>query len=323
MIVLTGGAGFIGSCFLESLNAAGREDVLVVDSFGNGTKWKNLVGRKFIDIVGKEEFRDMMAVGDVEDVDVVIHMGACSSTTETDADYLYDNNYRYSVDIAEFALQQGARFIYASSAATYGSGDRGYEDGLTDLRPLNMYGYSKHLFDQWVRAEGHDTSFAGLKFFNVFGPNEYHKGEMSSMVFKAVEQIKATGTVKLFKSADPAYGDGLQMRDFIYVKDVCDVMMKLVERPDVNGIMNLGTGKARTWNDLILAVFAAMDKEPNIVYTDMPPDLAKQYQNYTQADMSTMQRLLPDVQFRDLESSVADYVRGYLLNDWPYLQKTN
>lgn len=323
MIVLTGGAGFIGSCFLESLNAAGREDVLVVDSFGNGTKWKNLVGRKFIDIVGKEEFRDMMAVGDVEDVDVVIHMGACSSTTETDADYLYDNNYRYSIDVAEFALEQGARFIYASSAATYGSGDRGYEDGSTDLRPLNMYGYSKHLFDQWVRAEGHDATCAGLKFFNVFGPNEYHKGNMSSMVFKAVEQIKSTGHVKLFKSSDVSYGDGLQMRDFIYVKDVCDVMMKLVERPDVNGIMNLGTGKARTWNDLMLAVFAAMDREPNIVYTDMPPDLAKQYQNYTQADMSTMQRLLPDVQFGSLESSVADYVRGYLLNDWPYLQKTN
>ncbi|MBK7034265.1 MAG: ADP-glyceromanno-heptose 6-epimerase [Ignavibacteria bacterium] len=319
MIVLTGGAGFIGSCFLASLNAAGREDVLIVDSLGTGNKWKNLVDRTFIGIVGKEEFRDMMAVGDVEDVEAVVHMGACSSTTETDADYLYDNNYLYSIDVAEFAIERGARFIYASSAATYGSGSRGYTDGSTDLRPLNMYGYSKHLFDRWIREQNLTDSCVGLKFFNVFGPNEYHKGSMSSMVFKAVSQIQASGSVSLFKSVDPAYTDGGQMRDFVYVKDVCKVMMTLLERPDVNGIMNLGTGVARTWNDLMTAVFTAMGREPNIVYTDMPEGLAKQYQNFTLADMSTMQRALPDVHFGPLESTVADYVQEHLLKDWPYL----
>lgn len=319
MIVLTGGAGFIGSCFLASLNAAGREDVLIVDSLGTGNKWKNLVDRTFIGIVGKEEFRDMMAVGDVEDVEAVVHMGACSSTTEADADYLYDNNYLYSIDVAEFAIERGARFIYASSAATYGSGTRGYADTSTDLRPLNMYGYSKHLFDRWIREQNLTESCVGLKFFNVFGPNEYHKGSMSSMVFKAVSQIQSSGSVSLFKSVDPAYEDGGQMRDFVYVKDVCKVMMTLLERPDVNGIMNLGTGVARTWNDLMTAVFTAMGREPNIVYTDMPEDLAKQYQNFTLADMSTMQRSLPDVQFGSLESTVADYVQEHLLKDWPYL----
>lgn len=265
MIVLTGGAGFIGSCFLASLNAAGREDVLIVDSLGTGNKWKNLVDRTFIGIVGKEEFRDMMAVGDVEDVEAVVHMGACSSTTETDADYLYDNNYLYSIDVAEFAIERGARFIYASSAATYGSGTRGYADTSTDLRPLNMYGYSKHLFDRWIREQNLTESCVGLKFFNVFGPNEYHKGSMSSMVYKAVSQIQASGSVRLFKSVDSAYADGGQMRDFVYVKDVCNVMMTLLERPDVNGIMNLGTGVARSWNDLMTAVFTAMGDRKSVV----------------------------------------------------------
>lgn len=319
MIVLTGGAGFIGSCFLASLNAAGRNDVLVVDSLGKGEKWKNLVGKEFIGIVGKEEFRDMMTVGGVEDVEAVVHMGACSSTTETDADYLYDNNYRYSVDVAEFALEQDARFIYASSAATYGNGDQGYSDTSTELRPLNMYGYSKHLFDQWIRKEGLEQSCVGLKFFNVFGPNEHHKGSMASLVHKAIPQIHETGSVRLFKSTDPAYADGGQMRDFVYVKDVCSVMMKLLSQAEVNGIINLGTGVARSWNDLIKAVFAAMGLEPNIVYADMPTELKQQYQNYTQADMSLMKEKCPDVEFRSLESAVADYVQGYLLKDWSFL----
>jgi ADP-L-glycero-D-manno-heptose 6-epimerase len=216
-------------------------------------------------------------------------------------------------------MGQGARFIYASSAATYGNGDRGYADTATDLRPLNMYGYSKHLFDRWIRTEGLDASCVGLKFFNVFGPNEYHKGSMASLVSKAVPHILEHGHVNLFRSAHPAYPDGGQMRDFVYVKDVCAVMLTLLERPDVNGIMNLGTGTARTWNDLMAAVFAAMDREPDIRYVDMPGELARQYQNYTQADMSTLHRCLPDVTFGTLESSVADYVRGYLLNEWQYL----
>ena len=319
MLILTGGAGFIGSCFLAALNAAGREDVVVVDSLGSGHKWKNLVGKKFIGIVGKEDFLEMLGTEDLDEVDAVVHMGACSSTTETDADYLYSNNYLYSIDVAEFALERNARFIYASSAATYGNGEQGYLDASVDLRPLNMYGYSKHLFDLWIRNQGLAESCVGLKFFNVFGPNEYHKDAMCSMVFKAVEQIRTTGHVQLFKSTDPAYGDGMQARDFIYVKEVCDVMMRLLGAPQINGIVNLGTGKARTWNDLVNAVFAAMGVESNIVYTDMPNEIATQYQNYTQADMTTLLQLLPDVHFHELESTVADYVSGYLLNKQPYL----
>lgn len=320
MVILTGGAGFIGSCVLASLNAAGREDVLVVDSLGAGSKWKNLVDRAFIGIVSKQEFRDMMAVGDFDDeVETVIHLGACSSTTELNADYLYDNNYRYSVDVAEFAAEVGARLIYASSAATYGDGSRGYSDTSTDLRPLNMYGYSKHLFDQWVRNNGFDASCVGLKFFNVFGPNEYHKGSMASMVSKAVQQINDTGSVTLYRSTDPRFGDGGQMRDFVYVKDVCDVIVKLIDRHDVNGIFNIGSGVARSWNDLMTSVFAAMDRPVSITYIDMPDALARQYQNFTEADMSSFRAAMPDVAFGGLEDTVADYVRGYLLKDWSYL----
>lgn len=319
MIVLTGGAGFIGSCFLASLNASGRDDVLVVDSLGTGQKWKNIAGHSFLDIVSKEAFREMMADDDVDDVDAVIHMGACSSTTESDADYLYDNNYRYSVEVADLAFRKSARFIYASSAATYGNGSRGYADTTIDLEPLNMYGYSKHRFDLWIRSNGFDTQCVGLKFFNVFGPNEYHKGDMASMVRKAVDQIRSTGTVRLFRSEHPDYEDGGQKRDFVYIKDVCDVMMTLLERPDINGILNIGTGLARTWNDLIHATFTAMNLPVSIDYVDMPHGLARQYQNFTEADMSTVRRLLPDVRFRSLEDSVTDYVQEYLLNEHPYL----
>jgi ADP-L-glycero-D-manno-heptose 6-epimerase len=318
MIVLTGGAGFIGSCFLAQLNAAGRSDVLIVDSLGSGTKWKNLVDRTYIDIVSKEDFREIMALGGLEDVEAVVHLGACSATTETNADYLYDNNYLYSIDVAEFAFEQNARFIYASSAATYGSGDRGYSDTTTDLRPLNMYGYSKHLFDQWIRREGMEGACVGLKFFNVFGPNEYHKGSMASLVSKAVPEIQSKGRVSLFKSNDPEFNDGGQMRDFIYVKDVCAVLQTLLQRTDVTGILNLGTGTARTWNDLMHAVFTALEREPVIDYVEMPEHLSKQYQNYTQAEMDRFHQLLPGVLFSSLEESVADYVQGYLVREWPY-----
>ena len=312
MVVLTGGAGFIGSRLLGALNKSGREDVLIVDNLRSGGKWKNLVGHTYIDIVSKEDFREQMLVDDVDDVDAVIHMGACSSTTELDADYLYDNNYRYSVDVAEFAMNRGARFIYASSAATYGGGERGYKDSEVDLLPMNMYGYSKHLFDLWVRKNGLEDQCVGLKFFNVFGPNEYHKGAQSSMVFKAYHQIQKTGRVKLFKSNTPDYEDGGQLRDFIYVKDVEQVVITLLEQANVQGIVNLGTGKARSWNDLMAAVFAAMEKEVSIDYVDMPVEIAQQYQNYTKADMTRFSELLPSVTFSSLEDSVADYVTNHL-----------
>jgi len=313
MIILTGGAGFIGSRILAALNAEGRSDVLVVDSFGTGSKWRNLVGSSFIDIVSKEDFREQMALGEFEStVEAIVHMGACSSTTEQDADYLYDNNFRYSTEVAQFALEQGARFIYASSAATYGDGSRGYSDATTDLKPLNMYGYSKHLFDNWIRTENLDAHCVGLKFFNVFGPNEQHKGSMASMVYKAVQQIRKTGEVRLFRSSDAGFADGGQMRDFIYVNDVCRVVLELLARKHINGIYNLGTGTARTWNELIAAVFAAMNLTPRIVYIDAPEEISEQYQNYTQADMTAFERDLPEIRFTRLEDAVADYVQQLL-----------
>lgn len=320
MIVVTGGAGFIGSCFVAALNAAGRNDIIIVDSLGTGSKWKNLVGKSYIDIVSKEDFRDQLLTGDVPGgVDAVVHLGACSSTTETNADYLFDNNYRYSVDVAEWAFERDIRFIYASSAATYGDGSCGYSDVTTDLRPLNMYGYSKHLFDTWLRARGLDTQCVGLKFFNVFGPNEYHKGSMSSMIYKAAQQAQQTGTVKLFESNSPQYANGEQRRDFVYVKDVCEMMLRLVNAPEKNGILNVGTGQARTWNELVRAVFAALNMESRIEYIPMPSELQKQYQNYTEAEMSIVRKLLPEQQFQSLESSIADYVQTYLTAEWQYL----
>ena len=319
MIVLTGGAGFIGSNLIAALNAAGREDILVVDSLRDGEKWKNLVGRSFIDIVSKEDFREQMITGDVDDVDTVLHFGACSTTTERDADYLLDNNTRYSQDIAEFAFEHKARFIYASSAATYGDGGRGYSDDTVELRPLNMYGYSKHLFDVWIRKNNFESACAGLKLFNVCGPNEYHKDEQASMAYKAFQQIQATGSVRLFKSNDPNYSDGGQMRDFVYVKDVCNVVLNLMNAPDVNGIFNVGSGTARTWNDLVNAVFMALERNPSIEYIDMPDTLSEQYQNFTQAEMSKLTRALPSIKFSTLEFSISDYVSSYLQNSWQNL----
>lgn len=317
MIILTGGAGFIGSCVLKALNEIGRDDVLIVDSLRSGSKWKNLVGKKYIDIISKEQFRAGMDA-DAFDVDVhaVIHMGACSSTTESNADYLYDNNYLYSIDVAEYAIARNARFIYASSAATYGDGSLGYADTTEDLRPLNMYGYSKHLFDTWVRKNDMADVSVGLKLFNVFGPNEAHKGDMRSMVSKAYEQIRDTGTVQLFASNDAAYADGGQMRDFVYVKDVARIVIQLLARTDVNGIYNVGTGTARTWNDLVKAVAKPMKKRPKITYIDMPDHVKDQYQNFTQADMTSFETAFPDFAFTSLEDAVADYVGGHLMQSW-------
>ncbi|MBI2793964.1 MAG: ADP-glyceromanno-heptose 6-epimerase [Ignavibacteria bacterium] len=318
MIVLTGGAGFIGSCMLATLNASGYTDVLIVDSLRSGDKWKNLVGHSFLDIVSKENFREMMMTGVDEGIETLIHFGACSTTTERDADYLYDNNTRYSQEVAEFAFRQGARLIYASSAATYGDGSKGYSDDERLLLPLNMYGYSKYLFDEWVRSNGYDGSCVGLKFFNVYGPNEYHKIDQASMIYKAVQQIAQTGSVKLFASNDPQYPDGGQMRDFIYVKDACKVVMWLMKSPQINGIFNFGSGTARTWNDAARAVFAAMELEPHIEYIEMPKELKLQYQNFTQAQMSKLRNYIPTMSFSTLEEGVADYVKNHLVQSWQY-----
>ncbi|HNS45385.1 MAG TPA: ADP-glyceromanno-heptose 6-epimerase [Alphaproteobacteria bacterium] len=323
MIIVTGGAGFIGSAFVWKLNCEGIEDVIVVDHLGTSDKWKNLVPLRFEDYLRKDDFFEMVCDDDVPfEVSAVVHMGACSSTTERDADYLWENNFAYTRTLAEWALDHDIRFIYASSAATYGDGTQGFSDEhakIPELRPINMYGYSKQVFDLWVLRHKLESQMAGIKFFNVFGPNEYHKGDMTSVIFKAFHQIRQTGKVRLFKSYLPEYSDGGQMRDFVYVKNCVDVLWWLLKHPKTNGIFNLGTGRARTWNDLINAVYAAMNLAPDIEYIEMPEGLRNQYQYFTEADMGKLKKAGAPVDFPALEDSVRDYVQNYLQKPDPHL----
>lgn len=318
MIIVTGGAGFIGSAFVWKLNQEGIEDITIVDRLGTKDKWKNLVNRRFAEFIHKDDFLRMVGEDRVPfDVAAIIHMGACSSTTERDADYLWQNNYVYTRNLAQWSVKKGIRFIYASSAATYGDGSRGFSDDhgiIANLRPINMYGYSKQVFDLWAIRNSLEGKIAGIKFFNVFGPNEYHKEDMTSVIFKAFGQIKETGKVRLFKSYKPEYSDGGQLRDFVYVKDCVDVLWWLLQHPAANGIFNLGTGKARSWNDLIGAVFAAVGKKTNIEYIPMPEGLRNQYQYFTEAKMDKLQAADCPVSFSSLEDSVRDYVVNYLQN---------
>jgi ADP-L-glycero-D-manno-heptose 6-epimerase len=317
MIVVTGGAGFIGSAIVCRLNQLGEEKIIIVDELGTDEKWKNLVGLKYIDFYHKSDFikkiiDDKISTG----INSIIHMGACSSTTEKDADYLMNNNFRYTLEMAKYCLTKGIRFIYASSAATYGDGLQGYddeEDDLLELQPLNMYGYSKHLFDLWAKRENVLNKIAGLKYFNVYGPNEYHKGDMRSVIHKAFGQIKEKGKVKLFKSYLENYKDGEQMRDFIYVKDAVDMTLYFLENKDKNGIYNIGTGKARTWNDLVTIIFKAMNKQVNIEYIDMPESLKQKYQYFTQANLKKLFDAGYDKPINSLEDGVIDYVKNYLV----------
>ncbi len=316
MYIVTGGAGFIGSAMVWKLNCMGIEDILIVDNLGTSSKWNNLVGLRYRDYIHKSVCIEKIRSGRFhKQVDGIIHMGACSSTTEQDADYLMENNFHYTRTLAEYALNQGARFIYASSAATYGDGSRGFDDDpetMDHLMPLNMYGYSKQLFDMWVKKNGLLDSVVGLKFFNVFGPNEYHKGDMKSVICKAFHQITATGTMELFKSYRPEYKDGEQQRDFVYIKDCVDVMWWLVTHREVGGIFNVGTGKARTWNDLVRSVFTAMKRQPSIRYVDMPLTIRDAYQYYTHASMERLRAAGYTLPMRSLEEAVADYVTTYL-----------
>ena len=325
MIIVTGGAGFIGSAFVWKLNQEGIEDIVIVDQLGSDDKWKNLVNLRFADYIHKDEFMNLVLADEVPfETSAVIHMGACSSTTERDADYLWENNYLYSRELAEWALRHSARFIYASSAATYGDGSLGFSDdheNISQFKPINMYGYSKQIFDLWVLKNKLENKVAGIKFFNVFGPNEYHKGDMSSVIYKAFNQIKETGKMRLFKSYKKEYPDGGQMRDFVYVKDCLNVMWWFLKNPEVNGIYNLGTGKARTWKDLIKAVFAAMERKANIQYIEMPAALRNQYQYFTEAQMNKLKSAGCPVAFAPLEETVRDYVVNYLQNTDPHLGK--
>jgi len=316
MIVVTGGAGFIGSAFVWKLNQQGINDIVIVDSLGTDDKWKNLVNLRFADYIHKDNFLRLICDDQLPfDVSAIVHMGACSSTTERDADFLWNNNYLYTKTLAEWSLQRGIRYIYASSAATYGDGTQGFSDDhskISGLKPINMYGYSKQVFDLWALKKHVENKIAGIKFFNVFGPNEYHKADMTSVIFKAFHQIKETGKVKLFKSYLPKYPDGGQMRDFVYIKDCIDVMWWLFNNPAANGIFNLGTGKARTWNDLINAVFTAMGIKTNIEYIEMPESLRNQYQYFTEAKMDKLKAAGCPAAFSSLEDSVRDYITNYL-----------
>lgn len=312
--IVTGGAGFIGSNLVEALNKRGEDHILIVDDLGQDEKWRNLVGLHYADYWDKDDFRFHLRNDSLGEADVVFHLGACSSTTERNASFLADNNYRFSCELCEWSLRHKARFIYASSAATYGDGAKGYSDDpdrIAQLKPLNMYGYSKQMFDLWATRQGVFDRIAGIKYFNVYGPREAHKGDMRSMVHKAFCQVRETGKIRLFKSDNPDYRDGEQLRDFMFVRDAVAVTMFFAENHDANGLFNCGSGQARTWLDLANAVFSAMKSEPKIEFIDMPKELCAKYQYHTQADLSRLRAAGYTAQLTTLEEGVRDYV-GYL-----------
>ena len=319
MLLVTGGAGFIGSNVVAALNEAGRADVVVNDVLGTDAKWRNLAKRQVADVVASA---DLFRWLDGRKLDAVIHMGAISDTTATDADLVMENNFRCSMRLLDWCTAARVPFIYASSAATYGDGGEGFSDdwspvALQKLKPMNLYGWSKHLFDQavaerFVKKEKLPPQWAGLKFFNVFGPNEYHKGEMMSLVAKRFDDAKAGRTVRLFKSHRPGIGDGEQRRDFIYVDDAVAVVRWLMETPQVSGIFNAGTGTARSFRDLIAALFRALGLEPKIEYVDMPENIRGQYQYFTEAKVDHLLRAGYNAGFTSLEDGVKRYVTQFL-----------
>jgi ADP-L-glycero-D-manno-heptose 6-epimerase len=319
MLLVTGGAGFIGSNLVAALNEAGRTDIVVCDCLGDQGKWRNLAKRQLADFVPPAELADWLKG---RRLDAVLHMGAISATTAVDGDLVMDRNFRASLRLLDWCTASATPFIYASSAATYGNGEQGFHDdpslaALKALRPMNLYGWSKHLFDMAVaaRAERHEKlppQYVGLKFFNVFGPNEYHKGTMMSVLARRFDDIKAGRVVELFKSHRDGIADGEQRRDFIYVDDVVRVIMWLLATPRVSGLFNVGTGQARSFKDLILAAYAALGTSPDIAYIDMPETIRGSYQYFTQSDVDRLQVAGYNGGFTALENAVGHYVRGYL-----------
>ncbi|MBO6948835.1 MAG: ADP-glyceromanno-heptose 6-epimerase [Rhodospirillales bacterium] len=327
MYVITGGAGFIGSNVAAQLEAKGMGPLVIVDRLRDGNKWRNIAGRTLHDIVHPDNIHDFLAASG-RAVKGIVHMGAISATTETDADLIVETNFRLSRDLWVWASEHGVPLVYASSAATYGDGAAGFEDdmsveGLNKLKPLNPYGWSKLLFDRWVAAElaadkPRPTQWAGLRFFNVYGPNEYHKGRMASVVSQ-IQPLAAKGEpCRLFKSHHPDYEDGGQLRDFVSVDDCADVICWLLESPSVSGLFNLGTGKARSFADLARAVYAAMDEEFKVEYVPTPEDIRDKYQYFTEASMTRLRDAGYRGQFTPLEDGVGRYVRDFLATDDPY-----
>lgn len=323
MIVLTGAAGFIGSCILARLNQVGRKDILIADDLNESEslqtplpptgdlKQENLKGKKYERYFDKRDFLKLVLSNKLPaPIDLILHMGACTSTTLQDARYFHENNFEYSCHLAKWALNHAVRFIYASSAATYGDGSCGYSDHhshIRQCRPLNLYGESKQRFDEWVLDHAAMDKVVGLKFFNVFGPNEYHKGEMRSVIAKAYARVMQEGRIFLFKSYKKEFADGEQKRDFIYIKDAVDMVMFFVGHPEIHGIFNVGTGQARSWNDLAFALFAAVGKRANIQYIDMPEEIRGRYQYFTEADMTKLRQAGYQKPFTTLEDAVKDY----------------
>ena len=316
-ILVTGGAGFIGSALVWALNRRGLDRILVSDRLRTDDKWRNLVNLHFEAYVDADSLLERVLADDLalKDIRTVFHLGACSATTERDAGYLMRNNFEYTKELCRWALRHGIRFVYASSAATYGDGTQGMqddEDSLERLRPLNGYGYSKHLFDVHAKQNGYLSQIVGLKYFNVFGPNEGHKGEMRSLVQKAFEQVQRTGVIHLFRSYRPEFRDGEQKRDFLYVKDAVEMTLHLAETRSASGIFNLGSGQARTWIDLAHALFRAMDRPVQIEFVEMPETLKGKYQYFTEANIQRLRKTGYKGPRFTLETAVEDYVKGYL-----------
>lgn len=318
MIVVTGAAGFIGSCLVSHLNNAGYTDIVVVDDFSKKEKSRNLEGKIILAKVGRKDFLKWITDFGKE-VEFVFHIGARTDTTEFDKEIFDELNLNYSIDVWNACVKFNIPLVYASSAATYGLGEFGYKDDhdiISRLKPLNPYGDSKNDFDKWVLQQNVQPPFwAGLKFFNVYGPNEYHKGRMASVIFHAYKQIKENGSMKLFRSHNPDYKDGEQLRDFVYVKDVVDVCLFLMEKRPMSGIYNLGSGKARTFLDLAKNTFKSMGKEENISFIDTPEDIRDKYQYFTEADMSKLKKSGYEKEFYTLEEGIKDYVTKYLVGE--------
>jgi ADP-L-glycero-D-manno-heptose 6-epimerase len=313
--IVTGGAGFIGSNLVRALNDRGCRRIVIVDHCNRPAKRRNLEGLQFEEYFDKADFRALLREDRVPKVSGVFHLGACSSTTETDQAYLSDNNLRYTQDLCQWSLRTGARFVYASSAATYGDGSRGYCDDnavTPTLQPLNLYGWSKQQFDLWALKTGALLQIAGLKYFNVYGPGEDHKGDMRSVVAKSYRQVSHSGKINLFRSHRPEFRDGEQTRDFVYVGDAVAATLFFYDHPDVSGLFNCGTGAARTWIDVAKALFAAAGVPSSIEFIDMPEAIREKYQYHTQADVAKLREAGYTRPFVSIEEGIRRYVVDYL-----------